>query len=278
MIVVLVSVEPEAKTSQDLENPVPCEEPIAEEIETITMETNGSIDMSVGSEEVEEGEGEGEKVTTAHQPMDLGSPLEEDEDVVESDTKGEEEKLDDLGCGERRAERLDSNFDSSYQPGSEELLYEGDPEHETETKPETEHGEEGAPSTLTSQDEATVAERREEEEGFMVEVHYKDQGGGLEDPAATTAPLQEMEKKQASSDGGKTAGDSARFVLPCRFPSHFPPFLSSRVVLFQLEHTHLSLSVISNWCPLAWSCSIWSTLSEWKFVATTTSSIYSSPW
>ena len=264
MICVLVSLETDTKTGQELEKPVSCVEPVVEEIETVTMETVESVE-----------EGEGDKLATDnHQPMDLGSPLdsdpefdllpadredsmtekqeeaataedgsgeqeqekkEEDVSIVETDMKADEEEgvrktPEEAVSKEQRVERLDSNFDSSYEPGAEELLYEGDPE--TETKPDAEQGQEESPTADAdvSRDDAgteqeTSAERREEDEGFMVEVHYKDQGGGLEDPAAAGLP-QETEKKQASGgDGGKTTGDSARFVLPCSPLS--PPFLST---------------------------------------------------
>lgn len=241
---------------------------MAEDVETVTMETNGMIDMNMESDR----EGEGERQTSSHQqPMDMGSPLdsehefdlsgrasvpadqdggdtehhdvtdeqeqpqdtneEDKEDLEEVVEKGDEdEKKEDGESGERRIDRLDSNFDSSYQPGSEELLYEGDPDNEIETKPENE--QEGD-SQVVEEDAAvglgieygsaeTTMEKREEEEGFMVEVHYKDQGGSLEDPS--TGASNESEKKldgKSSSGGGKmTAGDSTRFVFA-------PPFLST---------------------------------------------------
>ena len=266
MICVLVSLETDTKTGQELEKPVPCVEPVVEEIETVTMETVESI----------EEEEEDKLATGNHQPMDLGSPLDSDpefdllpadredsmtekqeecgtaaddsgeqerekkeEDVRTVEVEDKEEKEEDVKKTtgesvnkEQRVERLDSNFDSSYEPAAEELLYEGDPE--TETKPDAEQGQEESPTADAdvSRDDAAAeqeasAEKREEDEGFMVEVHYKDQGGVLEDPAAS-GPPQEMEKKQASStEGGKTAGDSARFVLPC--PPSPPISFHSRV-------------------------------------------------
>jgi hypothetical protein len=289
--IVEVSLETDTKTGQELEKPVPCVEPVVEEIETVTMETVASM------EEVE-----GDKLAIDnHQPMDLGSPLDSDpefdlllvdrddsvsekqEDVsgeqerekkeegdvgtAETDAKEDEEEelktAEETASKEMRVERLDSNFDSSYEPSAEELLYEGDPE--TETKPEAEQGQEGSPTAdadISREDsggaateQEALAERREEDEGFMVEVHYKDQGGVLEDPAAT-GPTQESEKKQASSaDGGKPVGESVRFVLPCRFPSPLPSIslhswvclflIGAHPFLFQLEPT----TIYSNWSP-----------------------------
>lgn len=257
----LVSTQLETKDEQEPEKPVSCDEPVAENVETVTMETNGIVDMAIGSD------GEGEKqVSSLQQPMDLGSPLdsepefdlsgrasepadqdgdtehhdttddqelpqetteEEEESVEVAEKSDEDEKKEDGERAECRVERLDSNFDSSYQPGSEELLYEGDPDNETETKPETEvEGDapvvDEDPAAVEDGNTETAVEKREEEEGFMVEVHYKDQGGSLEDPS--TAPSNETEKKQdgkSSSDEGKmAAGDSTRFVLP--FPLLFP--------------------------------------------------------
>ena len=260
----VVSTQLETKDEQEPEKQVSCEESVTEDIETVTMETNGIIDMSME-------EGEGEKQASSHQqPMDIGSPLdsepefdlsgrgsvptdqecdtehhdvadeqetsqdtkeEEKEDLVVDEKGDEDEKKEDEESRERRVERLDSNFDSSYQPGSEELLYEGDPDNEIETKPENEPEgdahvveEDAAVNVVMEEGSAEITmEKREEEEGFMVEVHYKDQGGGLEDPSA--GPSNESEKKldgKSSGDGGKmAAGDSTRFVLP------LPTFLST---------------------------------------------------
>lgn len=256
---------------------------MAEDIETVTMETNGMIDMSMGSDR------EGEEEKSSHQqPMDIGSPLdsepefdlsgrgsvptdqdgdtghhdvvadeqetlqdtkeEEKEDLIVVEKGDEDEKKEDEEIGERRVERLDSNFDSSYQLGSEELLYEGDPDNEIETKPENEQEgdacvveEDAAVAVVVEEGSVeTTMEKREEEEGFMVEVHYKDQGGSLEDPSA--GPSNESEKKldgKSSGDGGKmTAGDSTRFVLP------LPTFLSTAQGSVILIEAHSCLSVL----------------------------------
>lgn len=184
----------------------------------------------------------------------------------------------------QRIERLDSTFDSSYEPSTEELLYEGD--LDTETKPDT---------SLTTvepakqKDDKNVAigndkeplkneesngAAREEEEGFMFEVHYKDQGGNLEEPAATTktpatssskSTAKSSEKKGSGKHGSSSEGsgkstaasDSARFVLSCRFPPFFSPQGYYRVYsnwstlcwryLFQLESTGLTKAHHSNW-------------------------------
>ena len=183
-----------------------------------------------------DGEGEKEREETTEQEEKDG----EGEEAMEDKTEEGE------GAGERRVERLDSNFDSSYQPGAEELLYEGDPDNETETKPETEEEVEGTPTkddatpdtvsheqqqpqqqdSQRGREKEATGERREEEEGFMVEVHYKDQGS-LEDPVAVNPGLQEAsgkkEASKASGDGSKTTSDSSRFVLLC---VALPPFLS----------------------------------------------------
>ena len=300
-----VAKQHDTKPAQEL---VPCEDSVAEEIETVTMDTEESVEES---ERDGEGEGEREAVTSNQQPMDLGSPLDSDPEFVlvqgeqedaetsktesqeeentvvtetetetehqevekeveekkevekekEIDEKKESEETVEEGNREKRVERLDSTFDPSYEPGSEELLYEGDPE--TETKQDATAAvelkeQEETPAVIVLGDdeptspekegatEATSAEHRsEEDEGFMVEVHYKDQGGSLEDPApsSTLVPPREVEKKggKSSADAGKTTGDSARFVLP-----FFSPFLSTARVgypnwstlwLFQLECT-----------------------------------------
>jgi hypothetical protein len=144
-------------------------------------------------------------------------------------------------------DRLDSNFDSSYEPATEELLYEGDPETETKQDSSALAGDGAEPGDVREDGEGeadlSAAERREEEEGFMVEVHYEDQGGSsLEDPVATVigpahSTRDDLEEKggkpSGGAAGGKTAGDSTRFVLPCRFPSIS---LHSIVVLIGAHH------------------------------------------
>ena len=287
----LVSVAKQQEKQQTTAKTEPvCEEAVTEEIETVTMETEGSIGV----------EGEGEEGKTLHsQPMDLGSPLDSDPefDLLPGDqddsivTKGsqrtdqaaaEEEKIDERGgegateeeeeeekkevkCDDKRearttadkeggerkrdgvteaaagssssgekqkVERLDSTFDSSYEPSTEELLYEGDPE--AENRQDASLGEEEGGGKLNessaSMDEEDPVKKegnngvpegaapREEEEGFMVEVHYKDQGGGLDDPATTaTGPASSStsEKKRSSDvkSAPAAASDSSRFVL-----------------------------------------------------------------
>ena len=156
---------------------------------------------------------------------------EEEKEVAEEEGKdeGSDKKESSAGAGElegagNRPKRLDSTFDSSYEPASEELLYEGDPETETKQEPSQEESitEEEQVTQGGGVTENAAAERREEEEGFMVEVHYKDQGGSLEDPAATamtSAPEAEKKGGKSSLDASKTAGDSTRFVLPFFFLS-----------------------------------------------------------
>jgi hypothetical protein len=165
----------------------------------------------------------------------------------ETEEKKESEKEEAKGGREKRIDRLDSTFDSSYEPATEELLYEGDPDTEVkqETSEEKTPAEEGERATSQEKDEwdkladtSATTERRDEDEGFMVEVHYKDQGGGLEDPAASVigpAPSsssvrEESRGKASVVTGGKTTGNSNRFVLPYRFPSTF-----------------LSTALYSNW-------------------------------
>ena len=155
--------------------------------------------------------------------------------------KGEDEKDEEedssSSSGGKRVDRLDSTFDSSYEPATEELLYEGDPDAEAKHDPSQDASTaEGDVSLLVGDREKTadtsVTDKREEEEGFMVEVHYKDQGGSLEDPAAAVIgstplskeDLEEKGGKPSPSVTGKTPGDSSRFVLLCRVPS---PFLST---------------------------------------------------
>lgn len=186
----------------------------------------------VEEEAEEEGGGGGEKEEETEEDKEEPGEKEKEEEEEEKAKEGNEKRLD----------RLDSTFDSSYEPATEELLYEGDPD--TDVKQETSEGpaaagEEEQPSSQDKEDDGegdkmadtSATEKREEDEGFMVEVHYKDQGGSLEDPAATVigpAPssssrmeLREKGGKASLSSGGKTTGDSNRFVLPCRF---FPPF------------------------------------------------------
>lgn len=180
---------------------------------------------------------------------------------VKDELKEENEKKKEKGGAtvvEKRIERLDSTFDSSYEPATEELLYEGDPdtdmktsEQKTEEKDTSLHeGGEGRGEKMAA---TSAAERRDEDEGFMVEVHYKDQGGVgvLEEPAAAAiAPIsssKEASREKArksshmsssSSSVGKTSsrGDtSSRFVLPCR--SLCPP-ISLSTAQFSLFGAH----------------------------------------
>ena len=214
------------------------------EFDLLPVEQDDSMDMTgkEGGDEADETvEKEKEAVEEEAEEEGGGEKEEETEDKEEPGEKEKEEEKAKEG-NEKRLDRLDSTFDSSYEPATEELLYEGDPD--TDMKQETSEGpatagEEEQPSSQDKEDDGegdkmadtSATEKREEDEGFMVEVHYKDQGGSLEDPAATVigpapssssrAELREKGGKASLSSGGKTTGDSNRFVLPCRF---FPPF------------------------------------------------------
>ena len=74
---------------------------------------------------------------------------------VKVDVKAEKEDMEESPESKsgRSLERLDSSIDPSYQPGSEELLYEGDPENENETEVKTDAIGGG------------------EDEGFIVDLH-----------------------------------------------------------------------------------------------------------
>jgi hypothetical protein len=218
------------------------------EFDLLPGEQDDSMDMPG-----KEGDGDEEVTKTENQEceetaVDDGDKEEEKgeeeaREQEESEQKKEREKEEAKGAGGKRIDRLDSTFDSSYEPATEELLYEGDPDTEVkqETSEEKIPAEEGGRSTSREKDEgggykpadiSVTTERRDEDIGFMVEVHYKDQGGGLEDPVATvigpahssSSAREEPRGKASVVTGGKTTGDSNRFVLPYRFPS---PFLST---------------------------------------------------
>ena len=214
-----------------------------ESIDAATKEEEESVcgteDTQQTVEKEKEEEHSEEAVVKAEEEEEREGEKEIDADVK---MKKEDEDSKNLDGGERRMERLDSTFDSSYEPATEELLYEGDPE--TEPKQDTSQEVPTTEDLASSREEegggekmgdTSASEKREEEEGFMVEVHYKDQGGILEDPAATvigpasSSRSNSGEKagkagKPSGVAGGKTTGESNRFVLPCRFSL---PFLST---------------------------------------------------
>ena len=276
-----VEEEEEGKKSQsnqpmDLGSPLDSDP----EFDLLPGEQDDSMDMTG-----KEGGGDGvsgaketanlENQASEEAPEDGGDKEEEekgeDEEVKKEETEEKKEESEEAvnEGGQKRIERLDSTFDSSYEPATEELLYEGDPEtevkHETsEEQADADKGEKSTPQKKDGEEEgdkpadtSVTTERREEDEGFMVEVHYKDPGeSSLIDPAATvigpahsssssSEPRGKGGKASLIAAGGKTPGDSNRFVLPCRFP--LPFFLHSNV--FQLEHT----IVCSNWSTL---CSV----------------------
>ena len=196
-------------------------EMIAKGGETSGTEHQEARPKKYASEEVKE-EREGEEKEDGDEEAKAGA---------EAIGKRKEEKKEVTG---KRVERLDSTFDSSYEPATEELLYEGDPEMDVrqETGEPSEERPAGEDERSTSLGEGgekmadtSGTEKREEEVAFMVEVHYKDQGGILEDPAATVIgpasstrdEAREKGGKRSPVSGGKTTGDSTRFVLPCRF-------------------------------------------------------------
>ena len=228
-----------------------------ESVDAATKEEEESVcgteDTQQTVEKEKEEEHSEEAVVKAEEEEEREGEKEIDADVK---MKKEDEDSKDLDGGERRMERLDSTFDSSYEPATEELLYEGDPE--TEPKQDTSQEVPTTEDLASSREEegggekmadTSASEKREEEEGFMVEVHYKDQGGILEDPAATvigpasSSRSNSGEKagkagKPSGVAGGKTTGESNRFVLQCRFS--LP--LSFHSIVLQLECT-----VCSNW-------------------------------
>ena len=199
-----------------------------EEYASVTEDLNMSVKEDVTEDETAEQTGDEEREGETRRD---GT-----EERKKEDEKDEEEDSSGSGGG-KRVDRLDSTFDSSYEPATEELLYEGDPDAETKHDPSQDASTaEGDLSLLEGDKEkaadTSVTDKREEEEGFMVEVHYKDQGGSLEDPAAVVIgstplskeDLEEKGGKPSPSVTGKTPGDSSRFVLLCRVPS---PFLST---------------------------------------------------
>ena len=202
--------------------------------------------------EGEEGEGGGEEGGGE------GERGGEEEEQVDREEEKAEEDAEQANAG-KRMDRLDSNFDSSYQPGSEELLYEGDPDNEVEMKNDQETGEQAAEDTSQAAGEKAVAaggkgkgvpEKREEDEEFMLEVHYKDQGGGggegLEEPAPGASSRDAAE--QAKSEGTRAA-ESARFVSSPVPPSPLSPQGLNTVpspCWWVESHCH------GNSCLLAW--------------------------
>lgn len=216
------------------------------EFDLLPVEQDDSMDMTgkEGGDDADETvEKEKEAVEEEAEEEGGGGGEKEEETEEDKEEPGEKEKEEEKvkEGNEKRLDRLDSTFDSSYEPATEELLYEGDPD--TDVKQETSEGpaaagEEEQPSSQDKEDDregdkmadTSATEKREEDEGFMVEVHYKDQGGSLEDPAATVigptpssssrAELREKGGKASLSSGGKTTGDSNRFVF---FPSLFSP-------------------------------------------------------
>ena len=195
----------------------------------------------------EEGEGGGEfeqelkdDTRSRHQPMDLGSPLDSDPDFdlsgdmldLESHEldggggggdKGEKDAQDGGSKSQERdslllggrLDRLDSNLDLSYQPASDVLLYEGDPENE-EQEGEGKDAGEGRMSTAAGDFGGEIGvvknQEKEEDEEFMLEVHYKGSGsggGGLDENIAVATTAEADGKRGRAT---RLATDSDRFV------------------------------------------------------------------
>ena len=273
--------DPDFDLSGDLEEPDQQEELLLSAPATgANLDREGSAEREGGEAQVEEEE--------------------EEEEEAEKTEIGAAESEEDQSPSKKKLERLDSKFDSSYQPGAEELLYEGDPDNETEAKLEEpqeeaadESMEDSAPptaATLTEGEEKTAqpdrgvqegkgegkkgkeeekrqeaerekeetAEKREEDEGFMVEVHLKDHGVGLDEPplqppstkpSSSSSSAQEPGKKSTASDGGSakptktTESNTDRFVIPLSFhrihkplPPSLPPSLPGETLLLMCWH------------------------------------------
>ena len=115
----------------------------------------------------------------------------------------------------RPMERLDSSIDPSYQPDSEVLLYEGDPEHEPEVKTEAAVGGGEDDDFIVDLHDCSM----DIDEGTKAQVKQKLASEGAGGASELKASEKDQEQSTAGSEARRKPGETIRFVLSLSFLS-----------------------------------------------------------